>query len=42
MTNEDAGESIWIEPRIVVLDVEETHLNPGVGRDGGIADCSKS
>lgn len=32
----------WIEPEVRVLPVTETSFNPGVGGDGGIADCSLS
>jgi len=32
----------WVEPQIDSLNVEETYFNPGVGRDGGVADCSRS
>jgi hypothetical protein len=34
----------WIEPRVDYLDVEETSVFPGVGRDGqpNFPDCTRS
>jgi hypothetical protein len=33
---------VWSDPAIVALDVSRTANNPGVGSDGGFADCSHS
>lgn len=34
----------WVEPSVHQLDVRETALNPGAGRDGNTtyADCTRS
>lgn len=33
----------WIEPEIVALNIQETTMRPGRGRDGGrFADCTRS
>lgn len=32
----------WVEPEVRVLAVTETAFNPGIGGDGGGADCSLS
>lgn len=39
----DANKSIWVEPTIRVLDVEETFNANGRGADGNAhADCTRS
>lgn len=39
---ETSGKLVWETPTMEVLVVEQTAIQPGVGTDGGVADCSRS
>lgn len=43
MTEHTTSKSVWIEPQVHSLDLEQTHLLPNRGADGGgFVDCTRS